>query len=52
MTNGFGGREQVAHTTGVRTYHLAEIIELALETGAPTLEVLVSTGSAATNTRR
>lgn len=52
MTNGFSCREQVAHTTGVRTYHLAEIIELALETGESTLEVLVSTGSAATNTRR
>ena len=52
MTNGFSCREQVAHTTGEHTYHLAEIIDMALQTGAPTLEVLASTGQQAASERR
>lgn len=52
MTNGFSCREQLGHTTGIHTYHLAEIIDMALQSGEPTLEVLASTGPTTATERR
>ena len=43
ITNGFSCREQIAHTTGQRSWHMAEILDLALTEGEANFEVLAST---------
>ncbi|SDS48680.1 FAD/FMN-containing dehydrogenase [Halopseudomonas xinjiangensis] len=44
ITNGFSCREQIAHTTGQRAWHMAEVLDLALAEGERNFEVLASTG--------
>lgn len=40
ITNGFSCKEQITHTTGRRTWNMAEILALALDEGEPTLALL------------
>ena len=37
ITNGFSCKEQITQTTGRRTWNMAEVLELALKDGEPTL---------------
>lgn len=42
ITNGFSCREQITQATGRRIWHMAEVLELALREGEPTLALLAT----------
>lgn len=42
ITNGFSCKEQITQTTGRRAWNMAEVMELALLEGEPTLELLAT----------
>lgn len=52
VTNGFSCKEQITQATGRRTWNLAEVIDLALREGEPTLELIAVSEIADDSTAR